>query len=135
MPPTLLDTDILSFLMRRDPTVVANTAAYLSIHPRLSISIITRYEVLRGLNAKNAGGQLRKFAALCASLQILPLSDAVVVRAANIYAALHQSGQLIGDADILIAATALENGLALATNNENHLSRIAGLTIDNWHST
>ena len=119
--------------MRRDPTVMARAKTYLSSHTRLSISIITRYEILRGLMAKNAVAQLRQFEILCASLDVLPLSDAVVIRAATIYATLHQGGQLIGDADILIAATALENGWALASNNGRHLSRIPGLNVDNWH--
>jgi len=134
MPPTLLDTDILSLLMRRDVLVQERTRDYLALHTTLSISIITRYEILRGLNAKNAMGQLRKFEILSANIVVLPLTNGVVERAAAIYAALHQSGQLIGDADILIAATALENGLVLATNNENHLARINGLVIHNWHS-
>lgn len=38
----------------------------------------------------------------------------------------------IGDADILIAATALVQGLVLTTNNEAHFRRIPGLRVDNW---
>jgi tRNA(fMet)-specific endonuclease VapC len=65
---------------------------------------------------------------------ILPLTDAIVVRAATIYADLHQRGTLIGDADILIAATGLEHGLVVVTNNESHYQRIAGLRLGNWLS-
>jgi predicted nucleic acid-binding protein len=39
---------------------------------------------------------------------------------------------LIDDADILIAATALVHGYAVATNNEAHYRRISTLTIQNW---
>lgn len=130
--PVLLDTDILSALMRRDAVTQQHARAYLQVHPRLSISLITRYEVLRGLKAKNATTQLKKFDVLCASLDILPISDAIIVRSADIYADLHQRGQLIGDADILIGATALENGMVLATNNTHHHNRIGGLTLQNW---
>ena len=42
------------------------------------------------------------------------------------------AGELIGDADILIAASALVNGLAVVTNNEDHFKRIPGLQIENW---
>jgi tRNA(fMet)-specific endonuclease VapC len=45
---------------------------------------------------------------------------------------LHRRGALIGDADILIAATALVEGLVLLTNNERHFGRVAGLQIANW---
>jgi antitoxin (DNA-binding transcriptional repressor) of toxin-antitoxin stability system len=41
-------------------------------------------------------------------------------------------GELIGDADILIAATALEHGLAIATGNIVHFERIPGLQVVNW---
>lgn len=128
----LLDTDILSALMRREVTAQKNAREYLTFYPQLSISLITRYEVVRGLKAKNADAQLKRFDILCDSLQVLPLSEPIIVRAADIYADLHQKGQLIGDADILIAATALENGLVLATNNTNHHKRIQGLTLENW---
>jgi tRNA(fMet)-specific endonuclease VapC len=37
-----------------------------------------------------------------------------------------------GDADILIAATGLEQGLVVITNNERHYHRIAGIQLENW---
>ncbi len=98
----------------------------------VSASLITRYEVLRGLRAKNALVQIAAFDRLCAASEVLPLTNAVVRRAAGIYGDLHQRGQLIGDADILIAATAMESGLVCATNNENHFKRIPNLPLDNW---
>lgn len=64
--------------------------------------------------------------------EILPIDDAIVTRAAAIYAELHRGGNLIGDADILIAATALEFGLVLATNNTRHFGRMEGLDLVNW---
>ncbi len=45
-------------------------------------------------------------------------------RASQIYADLYQQGKIIGDADILIAATAIESDLLLVTNNTAHFSRI-----------
>ena len=41
-------------------------------------------------------------------------------------------GELIGDADILIAASALSNGCGIVTNNEAHFRRIADLQVENW---
>ncbi len=69
---------------------------------------------------------------MCQSMEVLPLTDAVIVRAADIYGKLHQTGQLIGDADMLIAATRLENGCEIVTNNTSHFSRIFGLVVQNW---
>jgi predicted nucleic acid-binding protein len=45
---------------------------------------------------------------------------------------LYTRGVLISDTDILIAATAIVNGLTVATNNEAHFARIAFETIEKW---
>jgi tRNA(fMet)-specific endonuclease VapC len=132
MPLMLVDTDVLSAIMRRRQMATAKAAVYLSDHNQFSFSIITRYEILRGLKAKNATKQIAAFERLCASSNIIALTDAIVVKAAEIYAELHKQGQLIGDADILIAASALTNGCGVATNNEKHFRRVPGLHIENW---
>jgi tRNA(fMet)-specific endonuclease VapC len=94
--------------------------------------LVTRFEVLRGLKAKRATAQLAAFDSFCRNNEVLPITDAVIVRAADMYADLHVRGQLIPDADILIAATAIENGLVVATNNTADFGRIAALRINNW---
>lgn len=131
-PPVLLDTDTLSVIMRQHPLAVVRATAYLAVHKKFTFSIMTRFEVLRGLNAKNATTQLVTFERLCANSLILPLTDEIIVKAASIYAELHRQGTLIGDADILIAATALVYNLTVVTNNENHFRRISQLSVENW---
>jgi len=56
----------------------------------------------------------------------------VVAAASDIYADLHRRGELIGDADILIAASALVNGFGVVTNNVHHFGRIKELMVENW---
>jgi tRNA(fMet)-specific endonuclease VapC len=128
----LVDTDVLSAIMRRSQAATEKAAAYLSVHSLFSFSIITRYEILRGLKAKNATKQIAAFERLCVSSNVIALTDAIVDKAAEIYAELHNQGRLIGDADILIAASALANGCGVATNNEKHFKRVPGLHIENW---
>ena len=43
---------------------------------------------------------------------------------------LRAAGMMIGDMDLLIAATALQYDLTLLTNNRNHFERIEGLHIE-----
>ena len=128
----LLDTDILSAVMRQHPGALAQTRAYLAVHQHLTFSSMTRYAILRGLAAKKATAQVTAFDLLCSVSRILPLTDAIIVRAATIYGDLHQRGALIGDADILIAATGIEHGLVVVTNNEHHFNRIAAIQLENW---
>jgi len=124
--PVLLDTNIISALMRRHPVVTAKTRGYLDRYKRLTFSIISYYEILRGLEVKNAAVQTQRFELAGLNSEILPLDEAVIKRAIKIYADLYRRGQLIEDADILIAATALVHDLPLVTNNYKHLSR-------HWH--
>jgi len=131
-PRSLLDTDILSAVMKRQPTALSRSAAYLADHRRFTFSLITRYEVRRGLAARSATTQIRAFDRFCEASEVLPITEAVAVRASEIYGGLRRRGVVIGDADILIAATALENDLAVVTNNEAHFSRIPGLSLENW---
>ena len=128
----LLDTDTLSAVLRRNPILASKERAYLHVHRRFTFSIMTRYEILRGLKAKKADRQLIAFDRFCAANNILPLTDPIIIQAADIYADLYRRGELIGDADILIAATAIVEGYGVVTNNERHFGRIRGLTIDNW---
>ncbi len=66
MAPCLLDTDILSeMLKQKSPTVVQKAAAYLQAHQQLAFSAITRYELIRGLKAKGATRQLSQFETFC----------------------------------------------------------------------
>jgi len=131
-PAALLDTDILSELLKQHPRVTHRAQAYLAEHERLAFSVITRYEILRGLKARQARTQESAFEALCQVTLILPLTDQVVERAATLYGVLYRQGALLPDADLLIAATALDAQCTLVTNNVAHFQRIPNLVIENW---
>jgi tRNA(fMet)-specific endonuclease VapC len=130
--PALIDTDILSELFKKNPKVSARASEYIGEHRRLNISHITKYEILKGLKAKKAEKQIELFNRFCAINNILPITDDIVVKAADIYASLKEKGRIISDADILVGAIAFVNNLVLVTNNTNHFSRIDGLGLDNW---
>ncbi len=131
-PKALLDTDTLSAILRGTPFVAARSREYLAEHRAFALSIITRYEIPRGLKAKGATTQAQAFDRFCDTCLIVPLTDEIVVRAAEIYATLKRRGQPTGDADILIGASALTHGFGVVTNNEAHFRRIEGLLVDNW---
>jgi len=129
---TLLDSDILSYYFKKYPKVVSQAQNYLQQHQIFTFSAITRFELLRGMKVRKATAQLKFFDLFCGQNEIIELNDRIIIRAADIYADLHDRGLLIMDADILIAATALENNLPVVTNNESHFNRITGLQILNW---
>ena len=59
-------SDVLSESFRGDPAVVTRARTYLAEYGQLDISIITQYEILRGLKAKQATRQLERFEEFCA---------------------------------------------------------------------
>ena len=91
-PPALLDTDTLSEVMKGRDLQVRRAREYLAVHKRFTFSILTRYEILRGLKAKGATRQLRAFERQCRRSEVLPLTDPIVERAAEIYAELKRKG-------------------------------------------
>jgi tRNA(fMet)-specific endonuclease VapC len=128
----LIDNDTISNVMRGHPIASKRFEDYFALFGRYTISMITRFEILRGLKVAKAKKRLQSFEQFCGENDVLPLTEAVVVRAAGIYADLYRQGKLIGDADILIAATALEHDMDLATNNTKHFENVIGLTLVNW---
>lgn len=122
MPACLLDTDMLSEVIKqKHPVVLRKAVAYLQTYQQFSFSSITRYEVVRGLKAKNASRQLGKFATFCQHSLIVGINDAVLDRAADLWVIGNQRGFPKKDADLIIAATALLQGRTLVTGKHESL--------------
>jgi len=132
MKKALIDTNIISAFMRGDTAVIHKTEKYLRFHRTLSVSVITYYELIRGLKALSNNNKLNAFKKFMSSCEILDLDSLTAEKAAEIYDALKKKGTLIEDADILIAATAIKNELVVITDNTRHFDRIDNLEISNW---
>src|SRR5437762_2301582 len=111
MNEALLDTDILSeVLKRKDKHVLAAARQYLAAHQRLAFSAITAYEIIRGLRANRARRQLAEFLRTLGTSDVFPVSMPVLMRAAELWVEARANGHPHDDADLIIAATALESG-------------------------
>ncbi len=133
MDRSLLDTDTLSEVMkRRNAALYEKSEEYVELYGYFTFSLITRFEILRGLKWKNAIAQLAQFDDLCKQSEIIPVTDRVITLAADFYAELKRVGQLIDDADLLIAATAVVHDLPLVTSNTAHFGRIPEVRLDCW---
>ncbi len=76
--------------------------------------------------------EIQRMEAAFAGWPRLPFDDAAAERYGEIRARLHRAGRLIGANDLLIAATALANGLTLITHNTDEFKRIEGLPVEDW---
>lgn len=96
----------------------------------LAISIITYGEIYEGIYyGRNRQRHERGFRQFLRLVKVLPITRKVAKRFAVIRGELRRRGSIIGDPDLLIGATALENDLTLVTRNRQHFQRIAGLNL------
>jgi tRNA(fMet)-specific endonuclease VapC len=131
----LLDTNIVSYLLKRNANIDNKFREARRLQKNIFISCITYYEVKRGLLAINATRQLADFTLFCHRYQILFLDDiAILEKACEIHADLKIKGTPIQEADILIAATAITRGLILVSNDSD-LLRVERLNLENWLAT
>ncbi len=127
-----LDTNIITAFLKKNLRVVEKVSDYLESFDGLSINIISYYEILRGLKDLGNEKKLRKFEEFVQVNELISIRKETIEKAAEIYAYLKKKGNLIEDADILIASIAIVEGLVLITNNIDHFERIKGLEIENW---
>jgi tRNA(fMet)-specific endonuclease VapC len=136
---SILDTDIYSEIRKGvNALVVANTDAYLSLHGRLTISVVTVVEAVSGFRLVLRENEVERLLEEVATTEVLPLDTESAVIAGRIHADLRRTGQPIGWADPIIAAIALRHDLTLVTGNTPHYERIQqlgyDLRIDNWRT-
>ena len=133
MDAALLDTDMLiEFLKQKNPLVAQHAAAYFQQHSEFAFSAISRYEVLRGIKEKNAVVQAQRFSVFTQHSVILPITDSILNQTADLWVAARRGGHPNGDADLIIAATALESGRVLVTGNTAHFAWIPNLRLADW---
>ena len=125
----LIDTDLLVDLERGD--AMSDIEQLLGDEDR-AISVITVSELLHGVNRARGANRARRRAfvehILC-GLEAIPITESVARVHADIWSDLADRGLPIGAHDLWIAATALANGLGVATRNSDHFDRVAGLRV------
>jgi tRNA(fMet)-specific endonuclease VapC len=128
----VFDTNIITAYLKGDERVEQKVLQVGLEGKEILINGISYYEIKRGLLAKNAIMQLKKFELLCRDFGLVLLdSQDIFNRAAEIYANLQQKGELIGDADILIASVVIIRNFILVSADTD-FNRIQGLKIENW---
>jgi tRNA(fMet)-specific endonuclease VapC len=130
--PCILDTDVLMPLFKGHAAMAERAHAHRSQYGLLNITIVTYYEVMKGHEYVRAHDRQQVFEEFCRLNRVLPLDRLACQAAARIYADLRRRGDLIPDADILIAGIARAGGYTLVTQNVKHFGRIDGLQVENW---
>ncbi len=112
----LCDTNIISEVMKRQPHPVVET--WVNQQALVRLSVITVEEIWWGLTYKDAHKQsawFERFVEL--RCNVLPVTTAIAKRCGQLRGNFRRQGVVRTQADLLMAATALEHSLALMTRN------------------
>ena len=127
-----LDSNIISFYLKGNVTVIENIEKAISDKHTIVITPIAYYEVKRGLLLINAVKQLKKLESFCELFLVGELGDYLLEDAIKIYVQERKAQRNTEDADIFIAAFCLHNDYVLVTDNTKHFQYITGLHTVNW---
>ena len=125
----LLDTCFLIDLqrewVRREP---GPATVYLTIwrEEEFAISVVSALEFLEGYSELSDGETF------LSPFRQIELTGRACRIGSRVRRVLRQRGELIGDFDILIAATAMNEDAPLVTENTRHFQRVDGLRIENY---
>lgn len=126
MTTLLLDTNVLIRHLRKRTSVGGGLAQW-GQHHDLSISVVTRTEILAGLFPREQAATLE----LLEALNCIPVNSRIADRAGRLIYELARRGVQLSFPDALIAATALELDLSVVTTNTAHFEP-TGVQIQRW---
>ncbi len=101
-------------------------ARNLLLKQRYYVSTVTVYELYMGATTKD---KEKDVIARTENFAVLPFTDTVAQKAAELYHKLRMSNQMVEFRDIFIAATCIVHELPIVTLNKKHFKRIDGLKI------
>jgi len=126
----LLDTNICIAILHADERVLAHVR---SLREEVSIPAMVMGELYYGV-AKSSHVEENKYKTdrLLDVLPVCHTSDRTMRLFGALKAQQERNGTRVDDADVMIAATAMEHNAKLVTGNVKHFRRFVGLEIENW---
>jgi len=126
----MLDTDTVSLLVRKNPSVIKNLVNH--ENDEICISVISYAELSFGLEKKGSEKLSNEVSTIMGKLSIVDFNSAQSELYGKIRLKLEKSGTPLGDMDMLIASAALSAGAILVSHNVKHFGRIEGIKVEDW---
>ena len=127
----VLDTNVVSQILRRNATALANLQESAERDDDLFMCPVVFYELWRGLRYRTANRQLTELQAFSRTLQWVEYDRVMWEDAAGLWADQRRRGRPCDDADLLIAAFARRLRATLVTNNTADFVDL-GLPVVDW---
>lgn len=129
----LLDTSVYSQRLRTRPLKPVVRRWKLHGNAALAISACCEAELLFGLEKKQSPRLWTEYEEfLKDTLTLIPFGYKEAVQYTKLRTHLTGRGDPVADLDLIIAATAIANGLVLATLNMRHFEKVPGLQAEDW---
>ena len=125
----LLDTNVLIDMFKGSHRV--QERIFMAEFHNCYVSEITLAELYVGAFKGGRPKQLQEINFVVRRFHILPVTQSLETYA-RLRVRLEEKGSPLDDFDLLIAATALQEGLTLVTHNIRHFGRIEGLQLEDW---
>jgi tRNA(fMet)-specific endonuclease VapC len=126
---SLIDTDWVIHHLNGRPDIIQRLQALQ--HEGLGLSVIVLAELYEGVYySRDPGQSEQRLNEFLESVALVGVDEETAKIFGRERGRLRAAGMMIGDIDLLIAATALQYDLTLLTNNRNHFERIEGLRIE-----
>lgn len=126
----MLDTDIVSYIIKRRPASLADK--FQRHTETLCVSVMTAAELRFGAEKSGRTELADLVEAFLERLAVLDWTQEVSHHYARIRLAIERVGKPVGNMDLLIAAHAISQRATLVTNNLKHFSHIPGLKVEVW---
>jgi tRNA(fMet)-specific endonuclease VapC len=130
----VLDTNVVSRLMKGDPNVIGHLKAVSRADVCMPQPVVAEisYGIQRLSRSKRKDALASRFALLKSEIGRVAWSDEVSEAFGGIKSGLERKGERIEDFDAAVAAHALANGCVLVTANLKHMTRVPGLQVEDW---
>lgn len=128
----LLDTNILSDLIRNPRGLVASRLDALTPEESVCTSMIVAAELRYGVMKKKSQTLTARVEEILQVIDVLGFAPDADRHYGVLRTDLEARGKPIGANDMLIAANALASGCVLVTDNVDEFARIRGLKMQNW---
>lgn len=126
----VLDTDVI--IRGERGTFDLNRWLASQSDEEIQIAAITIAELWHGVERASTAYRVERqdyIRKMLSLVKILSYTEATALKHASIWAELESSGKMIGFYDLIVAATALERGSAVATFNQRHFGQVPGLRV------
>lgn len=130
---SVLDTDILIGLIRKDPDALEKLQELAEKGDAVKTTVINACELYKGaFLSEEPSKEQKRIEGLLRNMGHISLTTDLAPAIGQISPEMERAGTPMGDFDVMIAMMTSEAGEILITRNVRHFERLKGLSVETW---